>query len=336
MKSIIIFLLIIYVSGFDNEDNNQGQCDNLCSIDVNEIDMSKFISGTSEEKKEIALLFDKTFHEYGLIRLINTNLTSQLIDKAKEFFSLDSEIKMKYYLNRTHLDTPGYKPLGFESVGNYGGEKQTSSVDSTEAFFTYFKSQSKQLNFSIDKLPEEFHNVIPEYIFKSRELISIVHNIADLALELDENTFDRNYTSDNASFSLRLTRYLPTKDQEEELAFGEHQDYLGFTLLQNDNVPGLEVNMNGKWFRVDPKANSLLLLGGQLIERWTNNYWISILHRVATVKQLRYSALIFSGPDLNTLIETLPCKKCTLTKSKYAPITVQEHLKQKEMATLHH
>ncbi|CAM4989680.1 unnamed protein product, partial [Rotaria socialis] len=96
---------------------------------------------------------------------------------------------------------------------------------------------------------------------KSIELISSVHKIAQLAFELHENTLDRNYTTDNASFSLRLTRYLPTKDQEEELAFGEHQDYLGFTLLQNDNVPGLEVNMNGKWFRVDPKANSLLLLG---------------------------------------------------------------------------
>jgi isopenicillin N synthase-like dioxygenase len=45
------------------------------------------------------------------------------------------------------------------------------------------------------------------------------------------------YTNDNAKFSLRLTQYLPTKN-EEDLAFGEHQDYLGFTLLQNDDVPG--------------------------------------------------------------------------------------------------
>jgi isopenicillin N synthase-like dioxygenase len=45
------------------------------------------------------------------------------------------------------------------------------------------------------------------------------------------------YTNDNAKFSLRLTQYLPTKN-EEDLAFGEHQDYLGFTLLHNDDVPG--------------------------------------------------------------------------------------------------
>ncbi|CAF4374476.1 unnamed protein product, partial [Adineta steineri] len=58
--------------------------------------------------------------------------------------------------------------------------------------------------------------------------------------------------NDNALYGLRLTRYLPNKD-DQELAFEEHQDYLGFTLLQNDNVPGLEVYMNGKWFRVDSK-----------------------------------------------------------------------------------
>ncbi|CAF0949777.1 unnamed protein product [Adineta steineri] len=193
----------------------------------------------------------------------------------------------------------------------------------------------KTIGFSIDKLPEEFRDVIPEYIFQSRKLISIVHNIADIALELNENTFDRNYTNDNALYGLRLTRYLPNKN-DQELAFGEHQDYLGFTLLQNDNVPGLEVNMNGKWFRVDPKANSLLLIGGEFIEKWTNNYWISIKHRVARIEQLRYSIVFLSGLDLNTRIETLPCKSCTLTKSKYFTITVHEHLKQKQMATLHY
>jgi isopenicillin N synthase-like dioxygenase len=236
MKLLIIFVVIIYVNAFVN-DPKQDQCDKLCSINLNEIDMSKFIIGTIEDKQEIALLFDKTFHEYGVIRLINNNITSELLAKAERFFSLDFETKMKYYIDGPYFDTPGYKPLGLESVGNYKGEKSISSVDSTEAFLTFFKSQSKQLNFSIEKLYEEFRDVIPEYIFKQRQLISLVHSIADLALELDENTFDRNYTNDNAKLSLKLTQYLPTKN-EEDLAFGEHQDYLGFTLLHNDDVPG--------------------------------------------------------------------------------------------------
>ncbi|CAF4711313.1 unnamed protein product [Rotaria sp. Silwood1] len=321
----------MYVYTFDNH-YNQNQCDNICSLNINEIDMSKFISGTNEEKKEIVSLFDKTFHEYGIIRLVNTNITSELIDKAKEFFSLNLETKMKYYVNGPLYDTPGYQPTGLESVANYKGEKKASHSDPTEAFFTIFKSQSKQFNFSIDQLPELFRDVIPEYILKARQLISYVHGIADRALELDENTFDKNYTNDNAFFSLRLTKYFPTKN-EEQLALGEHQDYLGFTLLQNDNIPGLEVNVNGRWFRVEPKPDTLLLVAGEFIEIWTNKYWISILHRVASVKQLRYSVVFFSGPDMNSVIQTLPCKKCIQQQSKYVPITGHEHSEQRRIAS---
>ncbi|CAF3701199.1 unnamed protein product [Rotaria sp. Silwood1] len=322
----------MYANTFDNDDN-QNQCDSICFLNINEIDMSKFISGTYEEKHEIALLFDKTFHEYGVIRLINTNITSDLIDKTKEFFSLSLETKLKYYVNGSFYDTSGYKPTGLESVANYKGQKKASPSDSVEVFFYNLKSISKHSDFSIDQLPELFRDVIPEYILKARQLISYVHSIADMALELDDNTFDKNYTSDDARFSLRLAKYLPIKNGEQ-LALGEHQDYLGFTLIQNDNVSGLDVNVNGRWFRVEPKPDTLLLVGGEFIERWTNNYWISILHRVASVQQFRYSALFFSGPDMNSVIQTLPCKKCMQQPSKYTPVTGYEHLEQRKAAII--
>ncbi|CAF1506833.1 unnamed protein product, partial [Rotaria sordida] len=72
--------------------------------------------------------------------------------------------------------------------------------------------------------------------------------------------------------------------------------------------------------------------GGEFIQRWTNNYWISILHRVAAVKQLRYSVLFFSGPDQNCVIQTFPCKKCLQQQSKYAPITAYEHAERRTTA----
>ncbi|CAF4892587.1 unnamed protein product [Rotaria sp. Silwood1] len=161
------FLFIICAYTFDN-DHNQNQCDDMCSLNINEIEMSKFISGTKEEKKEIVLLFEKTFHEYGIIRLINTNIASILMDKTKEFFSLNLETKLKYYIKGPHYDIPGYKPIGFESAANYKGEKKASPPDSVEVFLSTFKFQSKQFNFSNDQLPEMFRDVLPEYILKAR------------------------------------------------------------------------------------------------------------------------------------------------------------------------
>lgn len=210
-------------------------CDSISVLDINEIDISTFLNGTNEEKREIALLFDKTFHEYGIIRLINTNITSELIDRAKEFFSLDLETKQKYSENASNRKTFGYKPPGIEFAAGY---KKTTTPDSVEVFYYHFKTRSKQINFSLDESPELFRDVVIEYVMKTRQLLSYIHNIADMALELPENTFDEKYINDDALFALRIAKYLPTINKEQ-LALGEHQDYFGFTLLQNDNVPGM-------------------------------------------------------------------------------------------------
>ncbi|CAF4664792.1 unnamed protein product, partial [Didymodactylos carnosus] len=71
----------------------------------------------------------------------------------------------------------------------------------------------------------------------------------------------------------------------------------------------LEIKVNNRWYSVEPKSDSLLLIGGEFIERWTNNYWISIVHRVSSVREHRYSTVLFTAPDLRQIIDVLPCKK---------------------------
>ena len=95
------------------------------------------------------------------------------------------------------------------------------------------------------------------------------------------------------------------------------------------------MNVNGKWFRIESKEATLLVVGGEFIQRWTNDYWISVLHRVAAVEQLRYSALLFSGPDINSVIGALPCEKCTRTRPKYLPTTVYNHIQHRKVAAAH-
>ena len=38
---------------------------------------------------------------------------------------------------------------------------------------------------------------------------------------------------------------------------------------------------------------------------------------------------------MNCVIQALPCKKCIQQPSKYAPITVYEHLEQRKKAATH-
>lgn len=83
---------------FDNS-YSQNQSYNICSLNINEIDLSEYISGTNEEKKEIASLFEKSFHEYDVIRLTNHNIASELVYSAKELFWQNLKTKLEFYNN---------------------------------------------------------------------------------------------------------------------------------------------------------------------------------------------------------------------------------------------
>lgn len=66
--------------------------------------------------------------------------------------------------------------------------------------------------------------------------------------------------------------------------------------------------------------------------RWTNEQWLSTLHRVkppiinGTI-QRRRSAAYFHDGNIDALIQTLP--SCLGAGSKYAPVTVADHIRAK-------
>ena len=328
MKFLILLLSIVVVSSLENN-ADQGPCEDLCSFDANEINIVQFLSGTDEEKAQIAELFDRSFHQHGVIRLIHVRITSESIDRSEQFVALDKDTKMKSFLKGAFYENPGYKLPGRESVSNDEGNKKAAATDSTELFFTWFKAQSQQLNLSKDQLPDVLREVIPRYMLDGRQLISSHHQIADRALGLEQKTLDGNYTNDHALYQLRLAKYFPPRNDGIP---GKRKLFSFLPFFSCMFHSGLEVNVNERWFRLASKPDALLVVDGERIQRWTNDYWISALHRVAAVKQWRYSALFCSGPDVNSMIETLPCEKCMEKPSRYPPITVDEHFQNRQAA----
>ena len=74
---------------------------------------------------------------------------------------------------------------------------------------------------------------------------------------------------------------------------------------------------------------------GDLMARWTNDSWVSTLHRVVNppVEQAagsrRQSLVFFHNPDYDAVIENLVAGQ----PARYAPTTSGEHLRQMFMAT---
>jgi isopenicillin N synthase-like dioxygenase len=67
----------------------------------------------------------------------------------------------------------------------------------------------------------------------------------------------------------------------ELTGMGEHTDYGIVTVLWADRVPGLQVlGADRVWHDVLPEPGALLVNVGDLTARWTNERWLSTLHRV--------------------------------------------------------
>jgi isopenicillin N synthase-like dioxygenase len=206
-----------------------------------------------------------------------------------------------------------------------------------------------------------------EYFVAMESLLDTLHQIAASALNLsDLNFFEEYYSriSKTSGNALRFAHYPPSNEtaeatvdehgevREDSLSkYGAHTDYQGFTILLPDKddwtTPdhgGLEIQLpeTGRWIQANLSSHRVTRLSGEilvvnsgdLIQRWTNDYWRSTVHRVAgskpgslPSKRSRRSIVFFSGPSDDAVVSNLPLDY--LGKPKYAPIQSGEHLKMK-------
>ena len=126
--------------------------------------------------------------------------------------------------------------------------------------------------------------------------------------------------------SLKLSFY-PSSDAEEIL-YGAHTDYTGFTVLLTDDVGGLEVFADDDWHPVIPEKHAFVINSADLIELWTNGLWKSNLHRVVNVhsKKDRLSIVAFTSPSYDSVIAPL---EGINGEVKYEPISTAEYLERK-------
>lgn len=123
---------------------------------------------------------------------------------------------------------------------------------------------------------------------------------------------------------------------DRQMGMGAHTDYGIVTVLWADPVPGLEIlRPDGSWLPVQPAPGALLINLGDLLARWTNDRWLSTMHRVAPPRDAdgrllrRRSAAFFHDGNADALVSTLtPCRAAD-GSSSYEDVTVAEHLAQK-------
>jgi isopenicillin N synthase-like dioxygenase len=313
------------------------------------VDITPFVTdGTSEERRTAAEAFDHAARTVGFIQVVGHGVPEEISqgfgDALDAFFGLPLDVKKTY---RTPPEiNRGYTPPKTESLSLSLGLAPSNRMHD---FFEAFNVGVSAAEFPHLDLPEEdygvnvwpdeaeqFRPAVEAYFAEAARVARTLTTLFAEALDLPPGFFDA-YT-DHSVDVLRMNNYsLPPGQIEldgELTGMGAHTDYGIVTVLWADHVAGLQVvGPDGEWHDVMPDDGALLVNLGDLMARWTNERWLSTVHRVkppvvdGAIKRRR-SAAYFHDGNIDALIETLPT--CIGEDGRhYEPTTVREHLRAK-------
>ncbi|KAF2088324.1 Clavaminate synthase-like protein, partial [Saccharata proteae CBS 121410] len=184
----------------------------------------------------------------------------------------------------------------------------------------------------------QFRDTCMAYYDAVVRLAEDVLGVLALGLGLDEGWFGGvGYAGREAVATMRLLHYPAQEgggggdgDGMEGLrrGIGAHTDFGGVTVLLQGEVGGLQVwdREVGGWFDVPPTPNAFVINLGNLMQRWSNDRYISNTHRVINPDggRERHSIALFYSGNPDYVVECLPNCRDEGEMPKYPPITVQE------------
>ncbi|MBL8305537.1 MAG: isopenicillin N synthase family oxygenase [Rubrivivax sp.] len=252
-------------------------------------------------------------------------VTDAAFDASHRFFALAEATKRRW-----HVDLSG-KQRGFDPIG-WQALDPARPPDLKESFYLGVEA------FAPNAWPDEalvpgFQAAMRAYQAAMDGLAKRLMGVYELALGLPAGHFDAFMRQPLCT--TRLLHYPPQPREGEggaapgQIGCGAHTDWGALTLLLQDEAGGLQVQRrDGRWIDVPPVPGAFVVNVGDLMQRWTNDRWLSNPHRV--VNRLsgrdRWSIAYFFDLDGDaTIVPLAPCTSAA-NPPRYGPITPAAHL----------
>ncbi|KAI0397601.1 Clavaminate synthase-like protein [Xylariaceae sp. FL0594] len=296
-------------------------------------------------------------HDLGFVQVVGHGLSQSEVNEAlrwtKALFDLPYEDKMKAPHPPGPIPHRGYsgigkekvysqEDVGMDSVDANVGQKLRQIRDFKESFEIGSEHDPVQQNIWLpdDTLPN-FRSYMTELYEKLCTVSRTVLHAVGIGLDLEGAEQDSLMKLiSNRHCQLRLLHYPPISKerlQRDLLArLPPHRDWGTFTLLFQDEQGGLELKdpRTNTFLRADPIEGAFVLNIGDMLQRYTNDYFVSALHQVsipepATVSEggipARYSIPFFVCPDFTDTVSTLPRFITGSNPAKYDPVRFDEY-----------
>jgi isopenicillin N synthase-like dioxygenase len=314
------------------------------------IDISGTFNGAMSEKLRIARQIDAACCEIGFLVITGHGACADVIERTQKvsraFFDLPQALKRRY-MAADPKSNRGFFAEGTLAAGNSTDimtapdfrETFKMSREEIDAADSYYASETGRRVFTPNIWPDAIEGFDAAWIeyYKAMEKVAFaLMRLFALALDLPEDSFDDKIDKHMTTMSAANYPDLRQEPLPGQLRCGAHTDFGAITILKAEDKPGgLEVlTRSGEWAPVPIVPDSFIINIGDMMARWTNDRWVSNMHRVANpprdkaVGSRRQSLVYFFHPNYDTVIECIAsCKDNGV--AKYAPITAHEYLLSK-------
>jgi isopenicillin N synthase-like dioxygenase len=317
---------------------------------VPSIDITPFRAGHAAGKQDVAAAVAHACEEIGFFKISGHGLPPQLVAgafaTAGAFFDQPQAVKDLSRPARSS-SARGYhalrtknlaKTLGLDNPPDLREQFYIGPLASRAAEFAHIPGAAELYADNIwPATPATYKPVFSTYYRHLEQLGADLMRIFALALGVDEHTFDDKI---DRHFATLPANHYPEPDGEplpDQIRAGEHTDFGSLTILAvSERAGGLQVKLkDGSWLDVTAEPDEFIVNIGDMMQRWTNDRWVSNLHRVVNppagkVKgSKRMSMGYFLHPNYDAEIACLPTCTGPGRPVRYAPVRAGDMMRQK-------
>jgi isopenicillin N synthase-like dioxygenase len=286
-----------------------------------QLDLGAYRAGVPAAREMLAGQLREALEQVGFFCIVDHGIlwdqVEGIYEQAARYHALPLDLKLPQQMSASRM---GYNHLGDEQ---YDGRRPALNA----AFFMARPESSRNQWPDEEVLPGFRAACTAYYEAMDRLCHDWLLPLYAVALDLEPTWFQAHFAPSLAT--LRLSHYPPLPAAENQWGIDPHTDAGFMTLLPSNPVEGFWIRPAGSdWFQPPQEPESFVVNSGDMLRRWTNDRFLSTLHRALnTAPTDRYAVPFFYDPRVDTVIECLPSCCTEGRPPRHAPIVYRDYLR---------